>query len=138
MNTIIHLLNPIQKPGSSFIEMKCGKTKHIRIDKINASENPGEVTCTKCLGFINNPARTLRKYGHVKIMKPYGFSLTAAWGHHIDIMAFTTDLSGGRWRYIANIEKQTITDDFEVENFHKAIEMIITVIENKFVKPYQS
>jgi hypothetical protein len=138
MNTIIHLLNPIQKPGSSFIEMKCGKQKHIRIDKINASENPDEVTCTKCLGFINNPARTLRKYGQVHLLRPLAFMLTPSWGYHFDIIAFTTDPAREKWMCMVKNGTEVTANEFNVTSFHESIEYIINLIENKFLKSAQS
>lgn len=134
MNKIIHLLNPIQKTGSSFIEMKCGKTKHIRIDKINASENPDEVTCAKCLGFINNPARTLRKYGQVRLLRPFAFMLTPSWGYHFDIIAFTIDPAGEKWNYMVKNGIEVTASEFNVTSFHGAIEYINHLIENKLLK----
>lgn len=131
MNYATHILDPQQNPNSSFVRMMCGRLKHKRTDVIKTSENTDEVTCTKCLGFVSNPARILRKYGHVMLIQPYGISVSKSWGYQIQIIAFTTDTACENWRYIAEINQETELGSFEALTFKDAIESIINIVETK-------
>ena len=135
MNYATHILHPQQKMGSPFVKMLCGRIKHSKNDTFKTSENLDEVTCIGCLGYKDNPARILRQYGHVRLIPPYGFALIPAWGYHIYIIAFSTDVSGNYWRYMAKTDFDTKHGVFEALTFKNAIESIINIIETKILKP---
>lgn len=82
---VVHLLHPAQHQGG-FVSLLCGRQVH-KNNPYNATKNPRKVTCIKCQAFIENPFRSLRRYGRLTIIEPFGFTLTGAFGFKYDIMA---------------------------------------------------
>lgn len=133
MNYATHFISPQQKKGSVYVRMLCGKIKNSRTDLVKVSENPAEITCTKCLGFADNPARTLRKYGHVRLIEPYGFTLSPAWGFNIDVIVFTTASSGQYWRLFIKHNTTIKLEYFEADTIKDAIKYVIKTIETEIL-----
>lgn len=134
MNYATHFLDPSATTNDGkWVRMLCGRVKNSRIEKIMTSDDPDKVTCTKCLGFHDNPARILRKYGHVTLIEPYGITLMHGWGFTIDIIAFTTtsDLCG--WRYMMRQGDHIYLGSFVALSYKEAIRQIIILIQNQLL-----
>lgn len=87
MNHKTHLYDRVSPIGSNYATMICGATKHLTKDTYFATNHTGEVTCTKCKGFINNPYRSLRKYAKVKVLESFYVTAFGDYGNRLDMVA---------------------------------------------------
>lgn len=87
MKQSIHLFDPVcgKKSGSMFVTMRCGMVR--KPEEIKSTTIAAEVTCIKCLNYINNPYRVLRKYGKVKVVESFFVVVWGDYGYKFDINA---------------------------------------------------
>lgn len=83
-----HLLDPVagNKMKPLFAISRCGKV--MKPGTIKTTTYTNDVTCKKCLGYINNPYRALRKYGKVKVLENHFIMLWGGYGHELDIVVY--------------------------------------------------
>lgn len=87
MTLAIHLIDPVKRHTPPYITMRCGLTRHATKDAHESTTDPAKVTCKKCQGYLANPWRVLRKYGHVKVVESGFVVVSADYGYPFDLVA---------------------------------------------------
>lgn len=93
---LIHLVHN-KRENPQLITTRCGTTQ--TSEKIKTTYDQNEVTCRKCLRYVNNPYQVLRKYGKVKVLKSFFVVLLAGHGYEFDMVACAD--TPGKWIIIA-------------------------------------
>ncbi len=124
---VIHMKHPVQRMAP-WITMRCGRLVNKNKDIFNITTNPEEVTCVACRGFIENPFRSLRRYGRLTIINDFSITLTHAFGYNWDIVAVkNTPLT---WSIFIGIDN-TLENLYsrKAENTRNAAFQILEIIE---------
>ena len=128
----VHLKHPVQKM-LPYITMRCGRMIHETKDTYNLASDPGQVTCTKCRGFIENPFRSLRRYGRLTIINDFSIVLSHDFGYKWDIVA--VKFSPQDWNiFIGKDKKLDNHYHRSAENMNTAAFNILEIIEKNLIK----
>jgi hypothetical protein len=133
MKQATHLLDPVKASTGGVQTMRCGRTQNFNTVEPIFTTNPAEVTCTKCLSYINNPWRVLRKYGYVKVVEDMFVMFWGQYGYKFDMCAIID--YPGTWNIVVSHNGQwNVNLTTQAGNTTKLGFKLVDIIENEIIK----
>lgn len=86
MSQATHLIDPVKGLQGHYIHLRCGLVRHVQKEPVTFTKNTALVTCKKCISYINNPLRAIRRYGRITAIEGFVFVLAHDFGYKYDIV----------------------------------------------------